>query len=241
MLQANKHTVFLVDDEQDALEMYERALVQKYRVAKFANAENALAATLTENPTCMVIDYRMPDLSGVDLIRKCRVGGYEGAALMVTAFAEMDEVVFAGQTTLIYRIVPKPVEIELFRDLVELTVAESRFRANLEGRRRHPRFHFPISLDVCVDNAWRTIAARDISLGGLRLEMTIPAPVSPEVRLRLRDGGTTVEAEGHLAHTKLGLVGLKFVNAGPDFLQALGGMITSQRYDRKHGRRPLQV
>ena len=55
-------------------------------------------------PAGLVVDYNMPEMTGVDLVRSLRAIGIESATLMVTAFPDLDDVVYSNQVELLYRI-----------------------------------------------------------------------------------------------------------------------------------------
>lgn len=62
--------VLLVDDIPDHARRYEAALKQHgYRVHLVHTAAAALPLARTESPSCVVIDVRLPDMSGWDLCR----------------------------------------------------------------------------------------------------------------------------------------------------------------------------
>lgn len=65
--------VLLVDDIPDHARRYEAALKQQgYRVHLVHTAAAALAQARSEPPTCIVIDVRLPDVTGWDLCRTIR-------------------------------------------------------------------------------------------------------------------------------------------------------------------------
>jgi two-component system cell cycle response regulator DivK len=65
--------ILLVDDFPDALEMYKEYLLYRgYRVATAENGFEALAAAATERPDVIMMDVRMPTLSGSEAMRILR-------------------------------------------------------------------------------------------------------------------------------------------------------------------------
>ena len=116
--------IIIIDDEQDNVDLLARALLG-HRVLTFTHPEKALEAALAVKPTVLVVDYKMPGLDGVTLVERLRHGG-EGrcSVIMVTAFPDLDEVVYARQHQLFYRLVPKPVDPAFLRDQVETAIEE---------------------------------------------------------------------------------------------------------------------
>src|SRR4051812_9227396 len=68
-------SVLLVDDNRDGL-LVRRALLeeQDYRVVIAVNGEEALTLFLSSHFDIVVTDYRMPLMSGIELIRRIREG-----------------------------------------------------------------------------------------------------------------------------------------------------------------------
>jgi two-component system CheB/CheR fusion protein len=54
-------------------------------VEDFADAESALTAIMGHPPDCLVLDYQLPGMTGMDLLEKLRQRGVNTPALIVTA------------------------------------------------------------------------------------------------------------------------------------------------------------
>jgi len=77
--------VFVVDDDVSVRRSTER-LVRSlgFGVRTFASAREFLDAAPAERPACLVLDFRMPDLSGLDLQRELTQSGVEIPIIFVT-------------------------------------------------------------------------------------------------------------------------------------------------------------
>ena len=226
---ANPVTLFAVDDEPSILRLFERFLSSQYNVRTFIDPADALAAIVREAPEGLIVDYRMPHMNGVELVRRARGAGYEGGVLMVTAYAELDELAYASQAELVYRVVPKPVSVEEFRELVSLIVADTRFRSKLEGRREHPRFGFHVPIDVRVTGAWEVTQALNVSVAGMLIDWHAGAIGGEIVGVRLH-GSPALETEARVVHSGVEGTGLYFVDPSAPFREALGTLISEHRY-----------
>jgi two-component system OmpR family response regulator len=100
--------VFVVDDEPNIVTLLLRVLEADYEVRCFSDSKKALAAAIDANPAALVVDYLMPELNGVELIRALRHANCPCAVLMTTGVPELPEVVTAEKDRLFFRIVPKP-------------------------------------------------------------------------------------------------------------------------------------
>lgn len=77
-------TVLLVDDDADLRAALTFAFeTQGYAVHAFANAEAALESDEAD-ATCMVLDQRLPGLSGLDLLERLRAMGQRAPAILIT-------------------------------------------------------------------------------------------------------------------------------------------------------------
>jgi len=103
-----KALIFAVDDEPANLEMMVRALGRTYDVRPFTDPHEALAAAQLTPPDMMIVDQRMPGLTGIQLLRALKGLHLECATLMVTAYPELTDVVSFESHKQIFRVIPKP-------------------------------------------------------------------------------------------------------------------------------------
>ena len=102
--------LLLVDDNRDNLEILSVLLSEKYHVAGFGSAAEALAALDTVKPDVLVLDIGMSPVDGVQCLTAIRAQpGYSTTpAVALTAFArdsERAEFLAAG----FQRVVTKPI------------------------------------------------------------------------------------------------------------------------------------
>ena len=67
-----RKTVYIVDDDKDYLSVIERWLSAYYNVSCFVSAEDMLFGLSTMVPDLILLDYEMPETSGVDLLKTLR-------------------------------------------------------------------------------------------------------------------------------------------------------------------------
>lgn len=67
-------TIFLVEDDLIYAEFIKKALSQnpEYKIKTFSTAEEALSAVNGKLPEVMIIDYKLPGISGIDLYEKIK-------------------------------------------------------------------------------------------------------------------------------------------------------------------------
>jgi two-component system response regulator FixJ len=81
-------SVVLVEDDERLRDAVAGVLTMSgFRVSPYASAEAALAAAAWSNVACVVVDVRLPGMSGLDLLWRLRRRGDTTPALVVTADA----------------------------------------------------------------------------------------------------------------------------------------------------------
>jgi two-component system response regulator FixJ len=80
-----KDAVLVIDDDSDVLASLKFALeVDGFSVEVFRSAEELLARPLPAGPACLVVDYRLPGMDGIELVSSLRARGMETPALLIT-------------------------------------------------------------------------------------------------------------------------------------------------------------
>ena len=83
-------TVFVVDDDpavRDAITLFLRT--EGLAVATFASAAAFLESPAVEQPGCLVLDVRMPGMSGLDLQKQLRARGCHTPILFITGHGDV--------------------------------------------------------------------------------------------------------------------------------------------------------
>ena len=79
-------TVLIVDDDLKLLKMLQRTLVfEDLNVLTASNGVEALAITRSQRPDLLILDWMMPKVDGLAVLRQLRAEGNRGAVLMLTA------------------------------------------------------------------------------------------------------------------------------------------------------------
>ena len=67
-----RHTILLVDDDDDFLALTNRWLKKDYAVTAVNSGKKALAALEKEVPELLLLDYEMPEMNGAEVLRQIR-------------------------------------------------------------------------------------------------------------------------------------------------------------------------
>ena len=108
-----KHRILLVDDEPNILSSLKRQLRGYYDVYTENAPEKALSSLNKENPFSVVIsDYRMPQMNGIQFLKKVKSRSPETTRMILTGYADLDNAIGAVNDGHIFRFLTKPCEKE---------------------------------------------------------------------------------------------------------------------------------
>lgn len=81
--------VLVVDDEPDVLELLSEFLAGKgYEVSTALSGPEGLQKLKAERPHAILLDIRMPGMSGMEVLRRIRMTDREVGIIMITAVSE---------------------------------------------------------------------------------------------------------------------------------------------------------
>ena len=116
--------VFLVDDDAAALKSLRWLLESaQLRVENFSSAEEFLEDYDPETPGCLVIDYRMPDMNGLDLQAALLERGCRHPIIFVTGYGDVPTCSRAYHQGA-FDFIEKPVDHQAMVDLVNRALGE---------------------------------------------------------------------------------------------------------------------
>ena len=90
MTSANDATVFVIDDDARIRAATERLLKSVgLHAESYATPKEFLTRKLPDGPTCLVLDVRLPGMSGLDVQRKLAEEGVEIPVIFITGHADI--------------------------------------------------------------------------------------------------------------------------------------------------------
>jgi two-component system response regulator PilR (NtrC family) len=114
------HRALIVDDEQDILNLLERVLakmkISSCSAASLSEAKQLLANEASRIDFC-ITDMRLPDGSGIDLVKKISTEYPDIPVAMITAYGSIETAVEALQAGA-FDFVSKPIELDVLRKLI---------------------------------------------------------------------------------------------------------------------------
>jgi signal transduction histidine kinase len=107
MKNGTKHSLLVVDDERPVLDSMYDLFRRDYKVLRANNASEAKAALQQEPVHIVMSDQRMPDVTGVELLRQVKDEYPDTVRLIFTAYADIGVVVRAINEGQVFRYVTK--------------------------------------------------------------------------------------------------------------------------------------
>jgi len=118
--------VLLVDDEREFAEtLSERLMIRDVGTAVAHDGQSALSLIENDDPEVMIIDLKMPDISGLEILKKVKKTRPEIEVIVLTGHgSDADKDICLNLGALAY--LQKPVEIEELNELIQKANAKIR-------------------------------------------------------------------------------------------------------------------
>ncbi|MCD4848655.1 MAG: sigma-54 dependent transcriptional regulator [Candidatus Aegiribacteria sp.] len=140
----NQLSVMIVDDEKPMLEWLSILLEQQdYSVKCFSDGRKAVAEGRKNMPDILVVDVKMPGISGLEVLSRLREKSPELISIVITAFSSVDSAVQAmrkGATDYLI----KPFEVDQLLVAIEKALGEQKIRKENKELRKKIRSRFSI-------------------------------------------------------------------------------------------------
>ncbi len=136
----NKHSILIVDDNPNVLDVLKRILESEYNVFACANGERALKI-MEENDVALVIaDHRMPGMKGAELLKEVREKYPNTVRLIISGYF-YDQDMFMDQTNMAHAhgIIAKPWRKGELEFTIRVWIEQYERLVNLEEEARKVR------------------------------------------------------------------------------------------------------
>src|ERR1700674_3912210 len=137
-------TVFIVDDDTDVRESLQELLDSVgLRSKSFGTAQEFLSSPRSDGPSCLILDVRLPGISGLDLQHELKKGKVSIPIVFLTAHADVPMSVKAMKSGAV-EFLTKPFRQQDLLDAVQRSLARARIlrekeREQTELRHRYER------------------------------------------------------------------------------------------------------
>ena len=131
---ANAPTVFVVDDDASIREAVKSLLRSvDLEVETFGSAAEFLRTTLPDAPSCLVLDVRLPGLSGLDFQSELAKSGIHIPIIFVTGHGDIPMTVKAMKAGAV-EFLTKPFRDQDMLDAIQVALERDRKRREQDGR-----------------------------------------------------------------------------------------------------------
>ncbi len=114
-----KRKILIIDDEQSLLESLEMFFSEKgYHVYSATTATEGLEMNKSVQPDVIILDVRLPDKNGLDVLEELQQSHHAKNIIIITAFHDMDTTIKAMKRGAL-EYIPKPIDIEELELAVE--------------------------------------------------------------------------------------------------------------------------
>lgn len=127
-------TILYVDDEAMARKYFTRTLETEFNVITASGVDEALDILEREYIGVLVTDYQMKDKDGGDLLREVALRFPHLVCILVTAYANKNLLLETVNTSEIFRILEKPLDVTQIRQVLHLATNLARDRATHKQR-----------------------------------------------------------------------------------------------------------
>ena len=125
MTSPSHFSLLVVDDEPDLRTLYELTLLREgYDVETAGSVEEALLHLKDRTYSAVITDMRLPDGTGLDLLRKLDSTGRREKAIVITAYGSSENAVEALKAGA-YDYLTKPVDLRQFRGVVASAIGRT--------------------------------------------------------------------------------------------------------------------
>lgn len=138
----SKPTVFVVDDDRSVVEaVVELVELLDLNARSYYSAEDFLEEHEPTGPACLVLDFRMPGMSGLELQKELARTGKTLPVIMITGHGDVSVAVEAMKAGAV-DFLEKPFRMRQLSDAIQMAIRLDSDRRHLRQQRKsaHPRF-----------------------------------------------------------------------------------------------------
>lgn len=178
---AHRRIVYVIDDEADVCEALKALLDTAGLEARtYASAEEFLSDVKISRPLCLLVDVRLPGMSGLDLVRHLQRGPVRPVVVMITGHGDVPLAVKAMRAGALH-FMEKPFEPAELLETLE------------EALERVSRMAVEEAASATIEANYRSLTPREQEV------MSLLAEGMPTKLLATRLGISTRTAEHHRA------------------------------------------
>jgi len=126
-----KFEIFIIDDEKSLAKGIAYALTNEYKTKSFYSGLEALKAMQSRSPDIVLLDISMPDLDGIEVLKRINNDFPKTTVIMITALSDITTVVSAMRLGA-FDYILKPIDMDLLNKTIKSAI--SNFELTTEVR-----------------------------------------------------------------------------------------------------------
>lgn len=137
-----RERILVIDDETNIVWLFQEVFGGAYDVLGEQTGEKGLETAKTQEVHLIMLDLRLPGMSGLETLERLGTQGYQGPVIIMTAYGEVKTAVKAMKSGA-YDYITKPFDLEELKHLVEGALRYSRLSIEVTRLRREleEKFH----------------------------------------------------------------------------------------------------
>lgn len=125
--------ILIIDDEQSIRETLEMFLHEKgYAVVTSEDGAKGLEAVQRERPDIVILDIRLPGISGLEVLKRIAEKGEGIPVIMITAYHDMETTIQAMKLGA-YEYIHKPIDVDELEIAIDKVVNNQKLNTRLEN------------------------------------------------------------------------------------------------------------
>jgi two-component system response regulator (stage 0 sporulation protein F) len=118
-MDANGKSILVVDDQDGVCQLLQELLVSEgFQVSTACNGYKALELIEALSPAILIIDMKMPGMSGIDVLTALQNMKHNCVPIMMTAYGELEIIKEAAKLG-VSHFITKPFDIDELRNLIK--------------------------------------------------------------------------------------------------------------------------
>ncbi len=123
--------VLVIDDDEKICWAFEQFLESEgYRPSIANNAEEGLRRIASENPDVVLLDVKLPGMSGLEALGEIKARHPATIVVIITAYDDV-EITIEAMRLQAFDFVPKPIDLDIVREVLERAVRTQSVRSTL--------------------------------------------------------------------------------------------------------------
>jgi PAS domain S-box-containing protein len=127
-----KPTILCVDDEPNVLDVLCRMFDRLANVLQARSGAEALAVLRSTPVDLLITDQKMPEMTGIELVRAARLEGFGVTTILLTAYTNPNDLIAAINDGQVFRYVTKPWDLNDLTMTVRNALAVAQLRKEKE-------------------------------------------------------------------------------------------------------------